>query len=269
MALNSGEGTHSPVWIVTQVSSGASGRSRGGGTGAFARAAGSGPEAGWAGPRPAGAPSGRPTRHWPSTRSTRPEGGDREKLSGSSIRTLPHCAGHGNAGPQPAAWRIGTGTPCREIPPTDPAIPHFSYSPSPEGLDSPQHDGGDGLERRPPAGTARRRRAAGRTPSSEVAPSRRESQRSAGSVHWSGRHRLSQCGPLPAFCEGGRQGTARDPGGRCVGSHRDNPHDRSVCTPSRAENAAALTLAWCRVIRAGFALPRVPAGGRRSKPSPP
>ena len=34
-------------------------------------------------------------------------------------------------------------------------------------------------ERRPLVGTARRRRAAGRTPSSEVVPSRRESQRSA------------------------------------------------------------------------------------------
>ena len=45
-----------------------------------------------------------------------------------------------------------------------------------------------------------------------------------------------------------------------------NAHDRSVCTPSPAKNAAALTLAWCRVIRAGFALPRVPAGGRLSKP---
>ena len=33
MALNRGDGTHSPVWIVTQVSSGAAGRSRGGGTG--------------------------------------------------------------------------------------------------------------------------------------------------------------------------------------------------------------------------------------------
>ena len=62
------------------------------------------------------------------------------------------------------------------------ANPNFSYSRSQEGLNSPRHDGGDGLERRPPAGTARRRRAAGRTPRSEVAPSRRESQRSAGSV---------------------------------------------------------------------------------------
>ena len=41
MALNCGDGTHSPVWIVTQVSSGASGRSRGGGTGAYARIGGS------------------------------------------------------------------------------------------------------------------------------------------------------------------------------------------------------------------------------------
>ena len=45
-----------------------------------------------------------------------------------------------------------------------------------------------------------------------------------------------------------------------------NAHDRSVCTPSPAKNAAALTLAWCRVIRAGFALPRVRAGSRPSSP---
>ena len=73
-------------------------------------------------------------------------------------------------------------------------------------------------------------------------------------------------GHVPAFREGGRQGTARDPGGRCVGSHRRNAHDRSVCTPIPAKNAAALTLAWCRVIRAGFALPRVRAGSRPSSP---
>ena len=46
----------------------------------------------------------------------------------------------------------------------------------------------------------------------------------------------------------------------------ENAHDQSVCTPSPAKNAAALTLAWCRVIRAGFALPRVRAGSRPSSP---
>ena len=76
-------------------------------------------------------------------------------------------------------------------------------------------------------------------------------------------------GHVPAFREGGRQGTARDPGVVVSGPTGRNAHDRSVCTPIPAKNAAALTLAWRRVIRAGFALPRVPAGGRRSKPSPP
>ena len=92
-----------------------------------------------------------------------------------------------------------------------------------EGLNSPRHDGGDGLERRPPAGTARRRRAAGRTPRSEVAPARRESQRSAGPVQGVTDTVCHSAGHVPAFREGGRQGTARDPGGRCVESHRQEP----------------------------------------------
>ena len=73
-------------------------------------------------------------------------------------------------------------------------------------------------------------------------------------------------GHVPAFREGGRQGTARDPGVVVSGPTGRNAHDQSVCTPSPAKNAAALTLAWCRVIRAGFALPRVPAGSRPSSP---
>ena len=73
-------------------------------------------------------------------------------------------------------------------------------------------------------------------------------------------------GHVPAFREGGRQGTARDPGVVVSGPTGRNAHDRSVCTPIPAKNAAALTLAWRRVIRPGFALPRVPAGGRPSSP---
>ncbi len=42
----------------------------------------------------------------------------------------------------------------------------------------------------------------------------------------------------------------------------------SSSTPRQASNGAGLTLAWRTVIVAGFALPRVPTGGRRSKPSP-
>ena len=45
-----------------------------------------------------------------------------------------------------------------------------------------------------------------------------------------------------------------------------NPHDRIPRTPRQEENGAALTLAWHRVILPGFALPRVPAGGRPSSP---
>ena len=73
-------------------------------------------------------------------------------------------------------------------------------------------------------------------------------------------------GHVPAFREGGRQGSARDPGVVVSGPTGRNAHDQSVCTPSPARNAAALTLAWCRVIRAGFALPRVRAGGRPRSP---
>ena len=73
-------------------------------------------------------------------------------------------------------------------------------------------------------------------------------------------------GHVPAFREGGRQGTARDPGVVVSGPTGRNAHDRSVCTPIPAKNAAALTLAWCRVIRAGFALPRVRAGSRPRSP---
>ena len=103
------------------------------------------------------------------------------------------------------------------------ANPDFSYSPSQEGLNSPRHDGRDGLERRPPAGTARRRRAAGRTPRSEVTPSRRESHRSAGSVLGVADTVGHSAGHVPAFREGGRQGTARGPGGRSIESHRQEP----------------------------------------------
>ena len=123
------------------------------------------------------------------------------------------------------------------------ASPDFSYSRSQEGLNSPGHDGGDGLEPppgelgRPPAGTARRRRAAGRTPRSEVAPSRRESQRSAGCVHGSGRHRLSH---VPAFREGGRQGTAHDPGVVVSSPPGKNPHDRVLRTARQEGNGRHL-----------------------------
>ena len=80
--------------------------------------------------------------------------------SGNERRCIP-----AEAAPHREDWPFSVLT---SLPP--PAVsPHFSYSPSSEGLDSPKHDGGDGLEPppgelgRPPAGTARRRRAAGRT----------------------------------------------------------------------------------------------------------
>ena len=69
---------------------------------------------------------------------------------------------------------------------------------------------------------------------------------------------------------GGKPGAFRPPLGRyrCERPAGRNPHDRVFLLTPAGMKRAPLTLAWCSATGFGFALPRVPTGGRRSKPSP-
>ena len=199
------------------------------------------------------------------------------------------------------------------------ATPDFSYSRSQERLDSPQHDGGDGLERRPPAGTARRRRAAGRTPRSEwrrpggnlslrrdpyLGVADTVCRRCLRSVKADGKERpatlWSWCRVPPArtrMIGSSAQPARKEMGGTYAGlAPRHPPWFRTparagrrpaqcsrwglqavpaiapsairhlICWGGRAETGAIPAIG---VFAAAALRAAVPAGGRRSKPSPP